>query len=332
MNITSHLSEIHTYALRRITDIHRCLAVLLAFSLALLTGVANALTIRVISADNNEPIPFATIDLHPIGYGVADANGELRFDLPNDTTSVRGYITAFNHKPLKCSISAGQVTDDLFVASLEPAYLTLWETTVTPLKNGKLKYLGRKRKGLIKAKMGVPNTPPTAGQLDSLGRILSVGVTYFMGIELETRKNKFNRLTGVGINIVNSDRMVPCISFRVRIYDGDTISTPGRRPVEIYEPIYFDIRKEDVKGNTFLYKLPVPLDMPPTAVLTVEPYNFIPDEDFTIAVFNYTSKKGRWYRTLDPLREAEPIWIFHHRRPTIMYLEYMEYDAPESTD
>lgn len=296
--------------------------------LMVMLGAADSypFTIRIVSAENMETLPYATVEIPGIGYGVADEEGEIRFDFPSELTQAHATVRAFNHLPETFEISA---KDSTLIASMQPRYLDLKETTVSPLPKGKRKYLGKKTNGPITASMAVPNKKPTAGQLDSLGRLYSLGQGVFMGLELETRKNKFNRLTGLGINIAKSKKMIPCISFRVRIFDADTISTPDHHPREIYEPIYFDVRKEDVNHDTFLYHLPTPLDMPPTAILTVEIINFIPADTITIADFRYRTKKGRWYTDLDPLTEQESTWIFKRRRPCIMYAEYMEYDAPE---
>ena len=226
----------------------------------------HALTLRIISKDSNEPLPFSIIRLPNIGVIRTDTLGIANINqLGTKINDI--YVSSFGYETQHVSVPLNQ--KDTFYIRLNAAPFKLEEAVVKPLRKDKDIVNGR-----CKHSFGIFNTTylniyPEYGVDSISGHIYQ----YEPGIEFKAPKGKMNRLNAFGINILPTDSMIKELVFSLNIYDmsghnpEDTISIPNLA----HAPIKIRYKSElvDFKNKEFKYVFPEPIYLPDDCMIVV---------------------------------------------------------------
>ncbi|MDE7410316.1 MAG: hypothetical protein K2N09_09900, partial [Muribaculaceae bacterium] len=226
----------------------------------------NSITLRIISDDSDESLPFSIIRIPNMGALRTDSMGIASINLSEQNIK-NILVSSFGHETQNVLIP--QDAEDLLEIRLKAVPFRLQETVVKPLKKDKDIVIGRQKHSFGIFNTSYLNIFPEYG-IDTLSNRI---YQYEPGIKFKAPKGKVNRLNAFGINIQPTDSMIKELTFILQIYDmygynhQDTTSVPNLA----YPPIKVKYRSElvDKKNKEFRYVLPESIDLPDDCIIIV---------------------------------------------------------------
>lgn len=268
---------------------------------------SDIITVRSVSDESGEEIPFANIIIKDTGVVHTDANGLGRILLSecngkNLSASTYGYQS----EPFYISEDSG---DTVCVRMREIPSLTP-DTDMGALKKCKDFKIGRTKRNLRFFNNGYFNAPPS----EDSARAKSS--PYELGMRINAPEGKVNVLNSFGINILPKDSMLNQLDFTLYVYDvagfqqSDSLCmpTPICKPI----PIHFSIDCVDKKQREFRYDFLQPIVLPAQTVIVVD-WDYCEKDGECTTVGKWlpvlVTKTGEWYSDGNPYREYNPDYV-----------------------
>ena len=242
--------------------------ILLLFALSM---NGRSLTIVIEDASDSKPISYASVFLDKRRIGCAvDSNGLKVIDYKNlfsvDTQTMK--CVAFGYEPCEIALDGTVLDQDTLLIKLEPSPVLLSELIVVP-KNGK-----KRKRRIIGKKNNHGIFKCVYGDFDSINSIID----FTTGFEVKTKKG-FSELSKFGFYIMNHERMLSRMKFRINVYDMSNVdSAPSNKFRMIIPPVIIDYKKDMVVDNKFVYEFPNPIFLPREAMVEIEFVDSMGDE------------------------------------------------------
>ncbi len=222
-------------------------------------------------ASDSKPISYASVFLDKRRIGCAvDSNGLKVIDYKNlfsvDTQTMK--CVAFGYEPCEIALDGTVLDQDTLLIKLEPSPVLLSELIVVP-KNGK-----KRKRRIIGKKNNHGIFKCVYGDFDSINSIID----FTTGFEVKTKKG-FSELSKFGFYIMNHERMLSRMKFRINVYDMSNVdSAPSNKFRMIIPPVIIDYKKDMVVDNKFVYEFPNPIFLPREAMVEIEFVDSMGDE------------------------------------------------------